>query len=185
MPWEQQQYRDALGSSGSLEAQGCSRSPGNRGSTGMHQEHWDAPGAPGRTGNTGWRCGLKAPPRGSRGELPGTGSGHRESPGPRCEGSSGGTWGHGTVHPSRPAGSRPRPREMCGDGDPGVGQGWDCPCSHPGWDCGRILARFPRGCQRCGPLSAQSHQPPRKSPVQHWGKVSAGFQEGIKLMHEI
>jgi len=72
--WEQWDAAGAPGTAGapgSLRAPGCSRSTGIPGSTGMLQEHRDGPGAAG--------CGLKAPPRGSRAELPG--SGRRQSPG--------------------------------------------------------------------------------------------------------
>lgn len=109
MHWE---HWDAL-ELGPFEAQGCSRNAGNPENRWDDRELWkhqdprgyrDAPGALGRLGAEGapgWsgmerdgagcagslgmrRCGLKAPPRGSRGELPGEARDPRESPGARA-----------------------------------------------------------------------------------------------------
>lgn len=90
---------DVLGCTGMYrDAAGCSGMHWDPGCTGMH---WDVPGCPGirAAREQSRRCGLKAPPRGTRGELPN----HRttlraaaagSAPGPRAR--SGGTRGHGT-----------------------------------------------------------------------------------------
>lgn len=155
----------------------------------MHQEHRDAPGAPGCAGSTGRRCGLKAPPRGSRGELPGTGSGCRQSPGaragPRCEAAAAGRGAVARRIPPAPPGRGHCPGKCGVTGTPGRdGAGADPAATRDGTTATSWLASRGGPCQH-GPLSAQSHQPPRKSPVQHRGTVSASFQKGIKLMHEI
>lgn len=129
-PWG---YRDAPG------ALGCLGTEGALGCSGMQ---WDGAG---RAGSPGMRrCGLKAPPRGSRRELPGEprGTGRPEAP------------GHGaSQHPGK-------------HGATGI-PGWnESPWSPqpPGMGPGRISAHLPWEHHQRGPLSAQSHQPSRKNP---------------------
>lgn len=165
---------------GPFEAQGCSRNAGNPENRWddrelwKHQDPWgyrDAPGALGRLGAEGapgWsgmqrdgagcagslgmrRCGLKAPPRGSQGELPGEARDPRESPGTRA-----GPRRRDTERPSIPGNTgrrefRDGTRLSLSPQPPGTGRG-------------RIPAHFPWERQQRGPPSAQSHQPSRKNP---------------------
>lgn len=113
---------------------------GNTGSTGMERD--------------GAGCGLKAPPRGSRGELPGEARDTRESPGARP-----GPRRRDTERPSIPGNAgrrefRDGTRLSLSPQPPGTGRG-------------RIPAHFPWEHQQRGPLSAQSHRSSRKKPERH------------------
>lgn len=155
---------------GPFGAQGFSRNTGNPENrwddreVWKHQDPWGSRGAPGGLGCLGRgsagmrRCGLKAPPRGSRGELPGEARDTRESPGARA--------GHGaSQHPGKHGAAgipgwneSPRSRNHLG---------WDGPASRPTWHGNTTIP---------------------ENPANHPGKSRSaagmgGFWEGLMLMH--
>lgn len=152
-PWG---YRDAPG------ALGCLGTEGALGCSGMQ---WDGAG---RAGSPGMRrCGLKAPPRGSRRELPGEARDTRESPGARA-----GPRRRDTERPSIP-GNMGRQEFRDGTNLPGRR-------NHLGWD--RAASRLI--CH--GNTTSGDHSPHRAT--NHPGKTRSaagmgGFWEGLMLMH--